>query len=148
MIARARRRHSYAERFLQILPQMQTQARFAFHHEPTSHRQDLVAETIANCWLAFVRLMDRGLESLIYPTPLVQLAIKKVRDGRQVGNKLNVNDISFPYCQQAKDITVESLDAFGHVSALRRRPDSQRLALRPTATRGSLPKDRREPPPE
>ena len=47
-------------------------------------RQELLAETIANCWVALVRLLDRGLEDVIYPTPLVQYAIRQVRDGRRV----------------------------------------------------------------
>ncbi|MCY2993878.1 MAG: hypothetical protein NTY19_39280 [Planctomycetota bacterium] len=39
-------------------------------------------------------------------------AIKQVRDGRRVGAKLNVLDISSEYAQRLKQITVERLDLY------------------------------------
>jgi hypothetical protein len=56
--------------------------------------------------------MDRGLDEVIYPTPLAQYAIKQVRDGRRVGSKLNKNDASSHYAQQARGFHVESLDGY------------------------------------
>ncbi len=53
--------------------------------------------------------MERGPEDAIYPTPLVQYAIKQVRDGRKVGSKLNVNDVSSEYAQRSKGFMLESL---------------------------------------
>jgi hypothetical protein len=67
---------------------------------------------VANCWAAFVRLVERGLIDVVYPTPLAGFAIKQVRDGRRVGAKLNVLDVSSEYCQSRKQITVERLDQF------------------------------------
>ncbi len=99
-------------KFLSLLPAIQEQARFAFRNEKAEHRQDLTAEVIANCWAALVRLVERGLLEVVYPTPLAQYAIKQVRDGRRVGAKLNVLDISSEYCQARKQITIERLDVF------------------------------------
>lgn len=99
-------------RFLAMLPTIQEQARFAFRSEPAERRQDLIAEVVANCWVAFVRLVERGLLEIIYPTPLAQYAIKQVRDGRRVGAKLNVRDVSSAYAQLAKGIIVERLDRY------------------------------------
>ncbi|MCY2994202.1 MAG: hypothetical protein NTY19_40950 [Planctomycetota bacterium] len=99
-------------KFLSLLPAIQEQARFAFRNEKAEHRQDLTAEVIANCWAALVRLVERGLLEVVYPTPLAQYAIKQVRDGRRVGAKLNVLDISSEYCQAHKQITIERLDVF------------------------------------
>lgn len=48
-------------KFLSLLPQIQEQARFAFRHEGAEQRDELIAEVVANCWVAFVRLVDRGL---------------------------------------------------------------------------------------
>lgn len=48
-------------KFLSLLPQIQEQARFAFRHTGAEQRQELIAEVVANCWAAFVRLVDRGL---------------------------------------------------------------------------------------
>ena len=99
-------------RFLAMLPTIQEQARFAFRSEPPERRQDLIAEVVANCWVAFVRLVERGLIEIVYPTPLAAFAIKQVRDGRRVGARLNCRDVSSCYAQRAKRFTVERLDRF------------------------------------
>ena len=99
-------------KFLSLLPAIQEQARFAFRNEKAEHRQDLTAEVIANCWAAFVRLVERGLIDVVYPTPLAGYAIKQVRDGRRVGAKLNVRDVSSEYAQRLKRFTVERLDRY------------------------------------
>ncbi|MCY2986778.1 MAG: hypothetical protein NTY19_02805 [Planctomycetota bacterium] len=118
MIARAKKspRNSSVsacrEKFLSILPTIREHARFAFQNEKPEHRQELTAEVIANCWAALVRLVERSLLEVVYPTPLAQYAIKQVRDGRRVGAKLNVRDVSSEYCQARKQITVERLDVF------------------------------------
>ncbi|MCY2991234.1 MAG: hypothetical protein NTY19_25680 [Planctomycetota bacterium] len=117
MIARAKQTRPstvfacYAK-FLSLLPAIQEQARFAFRNEDPERRQDLTAEVIANCWAAFVRLVERGLIDVVYPTPLAQYAIKQVRDGRRVGAKLNVRDVSSDYAQRLKQFTVQRLDVF------------------------------------
>jgi hypothetical protein len=117
MIASAKRMRqsaasARAAKFLALLPQIREQARFAFRGEGGDRREELIAETIANCWVAFVRLAERGLIEAVYATPLTQYAIKQVRDGRRVGGKLNVRDISSEYAQQAKRFTVERLDRY------------------------------------
>ncbi len=117
MIARPKKKSprstaSTSERFLCLLPAIHEQARFAFRHAPSERHQDLVAEVAANAFVAFVRLVDCGLEAIIYPTPLAQYAIKQVRDGRRVGAKLNVLDVSSEYCQARKRISIERLDVF------------------------------------
>ncbi len=86
-------------KFLDMLPTIRSQAQVAFRGEQAELREELVAEVIANCFVAFVRLMDRGLDDVVYPTPLAQFAIRQVREGRKVGTKLNVNDVSSEYAQ-------------------------------------------------
>ena len=103
---------AHAAAFLSILPQIQEQARFAFRNAEPERRQELIAEVIANCWAAFVRLVERGLIDVVYPTPLASYAIKQVRDGRRVGAKLNVRDVSSDYAQRLKRFTVQRLDVF------------------------------------
>ena len=102
----------HREHFLSLLPAIVEQARFAFRHKRSERREELVAEVVANCWVAFVRLVERGLTEIIYARPLAQYAIKQVRDGRRVGCKLNVRDISSEYAQREKQFTVERLDRF------------------------------------
>ena len=93
------------ETLMTLLPAIQEQPRFAFRKEGPDRRQELTAEVVANCWAAFVRLVQRGLLEVVYPTPLAQYAIKQVRDGRRVGAKLNVRDVSSEYCQARKRLT-------------------------------------------
>ena len=100
------------EQFLSMLPVIREQADYAFRAEPPERREELVAEVVANCWVAFVRLLDRGLQDVIYPTPLAQYAIKQVRDGRRVGASLNIKDVTSAYAQRRQGFTVRSLDRF------------------------------------
>jgi hypothetical protein len=110
MIARAKGISAYQDRFLEMLPLIREQASHAFRNEPPSRRQELISEVVANCWVAYVRLIERGLHDVIYASPLARFAIKQVRDGRRVGAKLNVLDVSSRYCQRAKGVKVERLD--------------------------------------
>jgi hypothetical protein len=95
-----------------LLPAIRDQAGYACRAEDPERRQEFIAEVITNCWVAFVRLVERGLLDVVYATPLAQYAIKQVRDGRRVGVKLNVRDVSSAYAQQAKGFIVERLDRF------------------------------------
>jgi hypothetical protein len=110
MIARAKGISTHQDRFLEMLPLIHEQASHAFRRELPERREELVAAVIANCWVAFVRLVDRGFVDVVYPTPLARFAIKQVRTGRRVGTKLNVLDISSKYCQRTKGVTLERLD--------------------------------------
>lgn len=102
----------WQERFLEILPTIRRQARVAFRNEPPERRQDLVAEVTANSWVSFVRLMERGLESIVYATPLARYAIRQVRSGRKTGSRLNVRDVSSEYAQRSRGFHVERLDRY------------------------------------
>ena len=95
--------------FEALLPKIQQQAHAASRHELDERRQELIAEVIANAFIAYVRLVERDLEEIIYATPLAQYAIRQVRSGRRVGCKMNVNDVTSPYARCAKDIMMESL---------------------------------------
>ena len=100
------------ERFLEMLPQIREQARMAFRFARPEVREDLITEVIANAFVAFARLAERGKVELAYPTPLAQYAIRQVRAGRRVGTKLNVRDVSSRYSQRVKSFTVEQLGEF------------------------------------
>ncbi len=101
----------------QILPQIRRQASIAFRDQPPELRDELISETIANTFVAFVRLIERGCGDLVYPTVLAKYAIKQVCEGRRVGGKLNIRDISSEHAQRAKGITIESIDRFNQRSS-------------------------------
>ena len=101
-----------APTFEELLPTITKQASVAFRDSRRCEREEQVAETIANCYVAYVRLVQRGLGDVIFASPLAQYAILQVRAGRRVGTKLNVRDISSPYCQHRKGVRVERLDHY------------------------------------
>jgi hypothetical protein len=97
-------------KFVELLPLIQKQASIAFCSERDERREELIAEVLADCWVAFVSLMERGLEDVVYATPLAQYAIKHVRSGRRVGGKLNVRDITSRHSQITTGVRVGRLD--------------------------------------
>jgi hypothetical protein len=101
-----------APTFEDLLSTITKQAHIAFRDSPRCEREELVAEVVANCFVAYVRLIERGLGHVIYATPLATYAIKQVRTGRRVGSKLNVCDMSSTYCQQRKKVRMNRLDHY------------------------------------
>ena len=114
MIALAKKQDTDAlqHRFMDMMPTIYDQVRFAFRHELPERRQEMIAEAIANCWVSFVKLVERDLQDVIYATPLAQFAIRQVYSGRKVGGTLNRNDITSEYAQRLKQITVERLTRY------------------------------------
>jgi hypothetical protein len=53
-----------------------------------------------------------GKLDLAYPSVLAHFAVSQVKDGRKVGCTMNVNDVLSPYCQQRKNVKVDSIDHF------------------------------------
>ena len=102
----------HQEKFLSLLPSIKNEARVTFRGEPDELRHELISEVVANCWVAYVSLVRRGLEDVIYPKPLAQYAIRQVRSGRRVGIKANINDITSRHSQVRKGVRVKRLDHY------------------------------------
>ncbi len=100
------------DRFLEMLPLISSQASVAFRRLRPEHKTELIQEVLANAYCAFVGLVRRGKADIAYATPLANYAIRQVLDGRQVGTKPNVNDVTSPYARAAHGIVVERLDRF------------------------------------
>jgi hypothetical protein len=96
--------------FEELLPLIEKHARVAFRHSPSCEREELIPEVVANCYVAYVRLIERGLGNAIFATPLALYAIKQFHAGRRVGTKLNVRDVSSSYCQRQKRVRLQRLD--------------------------------------
>ena len=101
-----------APTFEELLPSITKQASVAFRDSPPCEREEQVAETIANCFVAYVRLLERGLGNVIFASPLTAYAIKQVHAGRRVGSALNIKDISSTYCQHRKGVQMTRLDHY------------------------------------
>jgi hypothetical protein len=96
--------------FLAMLPVIRCQLRVAFRGLDPDARAEAVQEGICNAMTAYLRLYERGKLDQAYPTPLAQYAIRQIREDRKVGGRLNIRDVSSPYCQRLKHVGLQRLD--------------------------------------
>jgi hypothetical protein len=108
--------HRRNDKFVSMLPVIRKQANFAFRQVPLEAREELVQEVVAQAYSLFVRLCQRRKLALVYPTPLAQFAIRKVRAGRRIGSRANNRDITSPGARVAKGFAIERLDRFNRRS--------------------------------
>ena len=101
----------HQEQFLEMLPQIRSQASRAFRCLHPEHREDLTHEFIVNAFRAYVNLVRRGRANTAYSTPLANFAIRQVIAGRRVGSRSRVADVMSPFARSARGIVVESLDS-------------------------------------
>src|SRR5450432_353324 len=100
----------HQEQFLEMLPQIRSQACRAFRRLRRELQEDLIQEVIANAFCAFVGLVRRGRANAAYATPLANFAIRQAIAGRRVGSKSSIHDVSSPFALSARGILVERLD--------------------------------------
>ena len=98
--------------FLAMLPAIRRSAQVAFRKLPPELRHDLIEEVVANSFVGFARLVERGQADRALATPLARYAIAQVRVGRRVGSRLRIGDAMSNYAQFRKQFTVERLDHF------------------------------------
>ena len=131
--------------FLAMLPAIRRQLKVAFRHLDPEARAEAVQEGVGNAMVAYLRLHERGEVEKAYPSPLAQYAARQIRDGRKVGGKLNVKDVSSRYCQRLKprrrsppSRADQSGTRRGPVRRVESRPAGRRL-LRRLKVGGELP---------
>jgi hypothetical protein len=98
--------------FLAMLPAIRRTAQITFRKIRPELRDELIEEVIANAFVAYARLVERGQTDRALPSPLARFAIAQVRVGRRVGNRLRIRDVMSGYAQFKKDFFVERLDSF------------------------------------
>ncbi len=103
---------NWQQRFVALLPVIVNYVRPAFRELGPEAKAEAVQEAVANACVAYARLVEQGRESLAFATVLARYAVAQVRAGRQVGGRLNAQDISSQYCQQRKRIRLGRLDRF------------------------------------
>ena len=101
----------HQDQFLKMLPQIRCQAGRAFRRLHSECREDLIQETIANAFCAFVSLVRRGKANTAYATPLANFAIRQAIAGRRVGSRSRICDVTSPFACSARGILVERLDS-------------------------------------
>ncbi len=130
---RSKKIPAWHKQYMGMLPAILRHADMAFRHLDAEAREEAVQEVVANTLSAFVRLVELGKADIAYAGPLANYAVAQVRDGRQVGTRLNVRDVASPRCQRLKHVKVERLDRYD-------RADEQWLE--------AVIEDRRTPPPD
>lgn len=100
---------STQEDFLTMLPTILRHAQLAFRGYDPVERDELVAEVIADAFVAFRRLAELGKQELAFATPLAMYAVRHVRSGRRVGTPVNKRDVMSP---ANRHVTVEPLQQF------------------------------------
>lgn len=113
----APRRLGQSARFLQLLPLIRRIARYAFRGMSCDEREEAMQEVVANCFVMYARLFERGKEAVAYASPLARYGIAQYRAGRRVGSTLNRGDLTSAYCQRHNEVVLESLfrqDEVGH----------------------------------
>jgi hypothetical protein len=103
---------NWHEGFLHLLPAIRKCLRHAFRNLRGDDQDEAIAETTANALVAYARLVEKGKADIAYATPLAMFAIKQFRCGRRTGTKLNVKDLSSPYCHAMKGVFIQRLDRF------------------------------------
>lgn len=96
--------------FLRMLPLICRCARHAFRGLTDDNFDDAVQEVIANTLVAYARLVGQGRADAASATSLARFAVAQYWEGRRVGTRLNVQDVTSDYCQRRKRVKVESLD--------------------------------------
>jgi hypothetical protein len=97
-------------RFLALLPAIQRHVKIAFRRWSGERKEEAVQEAVAYAFVAYLRLVQLGKEDLVYASPLASYAVARVRDGRSVGHRQNVLDVSSTICQRRQGIAMERLD--------------------------------------
>lgn len=104
-------------RFLRILPRIETHARIYFRAEKCPHKKaDRVAETVALAWLWLVRLAEKGRDATHFPSALATLAARAVKSGRRLVGMIKAKDAMNENTQQKRGFTVCKLPDFSTLS--------------------------------
>jgi hypothetical protein len=99
--------------FESLLPAIRRSVSYAFRQLHGHLREELIAEAIGSAYAAFVRLVRRGLESLIYPSALAKYAVRRVRDRRRIGSGRDSRDVLSELVQAQHGFTVRTLEGAG-----------------------------------
>jgi len=114
-VKQARSRRSaprWHQPFLAMLPRICHYARFAFRRLDPEAKQEAVQCVVASALAAYVRLVQLNKASIAYAAPLAMYAIRQYRDGRRLGSRLNVREVSSEYAHKAKGIRLQRLDKY------------------------------------
>jgi DNA-directed RNA polymerase specialized sigma24 family protein len=86
--------------FLKLLPDIRRHARFRFRRLRADDREEAVQEAVAQAMHSYIKLWRQGREQLAFTGTLASFAVARVRDGRRLGTRRNVRDVTSIRCQR------------------------------------------------
>jgi hypothetical protein len=98
--------------FVSLLPAIRRYIRHACRNVPPTLQEDAIAEAVAAAFVAYRRLVDRGLASRAFATPLARFAIGRVRDNRHVGGRRNKYNVSCPFAARELGIRLAGIERY------------------------------------
>jgi hypothetical protein len=102
-------RHLYAA-FVAAMPKILNVANYRFRHVPClDTREDRVCETVALCWVWFVRLVQKGRNPDTFMTALANYGATAVDSGRRACGMEKAKDVLSRRCQRRRGLQVSSL---------------------------------------
>jgi len=99
----------WQQRFVRALPKIERFAHRAFRKCTAELRDELVAEVVADAYIWYRRLVERGFEHNAHPTVLASYSVKRVGCGVRVGSPRNRRDLMSRYSQLRSGLHVQSL---------------------------------------
>jgi len=114
-IAKSKRRSNqscWQPHFLEMLPTIERYAHTTFRRLKGDSRDDAVQEAICNACRAYARLVEQDRADAATPKSLARYAVSQVRAGRQVGQPMNVRDVTSACCQRRNQLQVRPLCAW------------------------------------
>jgi hypothetical protein len=97
---------SIQRRFLELLPNIERYARWAFRGMNVERREEALQDVRAHAWRAYRRLADLDREEVAYAGALARFAVAQFRDGRRVGTPINSRDVCSPQRKRSTGIRV------------------------------------------
>jgi len=98
--------------FLRLLPIIRRDAAYRFRHLNGDSRSDAIQEVVANAFVAYARLVERGKADIAYPRVLAAYGVAQFFAGRRVGTRINTRDVCSKTAQRKRNFKVERLDRF------------------------------------
>lgn len=100
-------------RFLAILPRIETHAQIQFRHLGCpGKRDDAIAEVIALCWRWFLRIEEQDKDVNEFVSTLADYAVRHVRSGRYLCGQEDSKDVLSPLAQRRKSFAVQALPRY------------------------------------
>jgi hypothetical protein len=97
------------DRFLELLPRIETHGRIYFRHKKGEEKAEAMQEMRALAWKWFVRETQNGKDPATFMFNFTRFLVLAINAGRGVVRMQKTKDVLSPRCQRERGFKVESL---------------------------------------